>query len=448
MGSICNPPSDESDSSNDKQIKHHNAVTYGLEVVRKGFVKADHFDNIYRLKPKFEGAPNLRQVSGFQIYGTGQPNKSTIPSLIHIWFNEMNLNKCLWINMRSEPVIYVNDMALAPRDPKHPSENIDFGDISIQDLNVLNKELEKTVKTNITSNGNICTYHVDTYAPLPADRKDRIMECKCEHGADDVFGLVSLYQSFKEEDNLNITLKRITVLDEKAPEPEDIVRIVDVIANESDDKTVIVFNCMMGKGRTTEGMIIACLIKQIVSKKKDALHGEKWPNDIPQECEEIVSFDKKLKKNEANAVSDEVKRDYELSESEMKKGNFTLIKQLVKILSDEYGLDGATIKAETDDIIDRCQHIQNMRKCVYLALRRFIHEVRQNERGYWKKIAKQYLQRYYVLIVFNAYLHDVMLKQKKGLDEIDYIQWISQKEVITNTMGTLKAGALAEFNWN
>ena len=78
-------------------------------------VKVDHFENIYRIQPRFEGAPNLRQVAGFNIYGVGQPNKSAIRKLLQIWTKEMKLTKCLWINMRSEPVLYVNDFSVTPR---------------------------------------------------------------------------------------------------------------------------------------------------------------------------------------------------------------------------------------------------------------------------------------------------------------------------------------------
>merc|ERR1719295_1575388 len=108
--------------------KHDEAVARGLEIMRAGFVKVDHFENIYRLQPKFEGAPNLRQVAGFNIFGTGQPNKPAIRNLLGIWTKELNLSQCLWVNMRSEPVLYVNDFSVSPRDPQHKSENIDFGD--------------------------------------------------------------------------------------------------------------------------------------------------------------------------------------------------------------------------------------------------------------------------------------------------------------------------------
>jgi len=459
---------DDASKADTKSNKHDEAVAKGLAIMREGFVKVDHFENIYRLSPKFDGAPNLRQVAGFNIYGTGQPNKSAIRSLLEIWMKEMKLEKCLWVNMRSEPVIYINDFSVSPRDPAHKSENIDFGEgvaITIDDLALFNKELEATVKGNVDSNNGVCVYHKDTYAPLPADRKDKVLETTCDHGADDIYGLDSLYRSFNEEEAFNIELERVTVADEKAPDPVDIDKIVKVMTTKSDANTVVIFNCMMGKGRTTEGMIMACLVQQKVQRHVQASNEDKdadaakeeekeqdskdvhdrWPCSKELECEEYASFKKKI---EDTTEEEMAKKHSALSVEVMKEGRFTLIEKLVDILTKEYGIDGEQIKRETDDIIDRCQHLQNMRECVYLSLLRYENESREEQKPYWKRISRQYLQRYYVLLCFNAYLEDVIVKQNKTLDAVSYVDWIKDKQSINTNIGTLTDGNLAKFNWD
>lgn len=69
------PKDDEkkSDSSNLQLRKQSSAQLEGLEIIKKGFVKIDHFENIYRIEPKVNGAPNFRQTQGFYIFGGGQP---------------------------------------------------------------------------------------------------------------------------------------------------------------------------------------------------------------------------------------------------------------------------------------------------------------------------------------------------------------------------------------
>ena len=53
---------------------------------------------------------------------------------------------------------------------------------------------------------------------------------------------------------------RLPIVDEKAPKEENLDDILNVLRQQGPD-TACVFNCQMGKGRTTTGMILACLIK-------------------------------------------------------------------------------------------------------------------------------------------------------------------------------------------
>ena len=89
-----------------------------------------------------------------------------------------------------------------------------------------------------------------------------------------------------------------------------------------------------------------------------------------------------------------------------------------------------------------------MRECVYLSLLRYDNESREEQKPYWKQISKQYLQRYYVLLAFAAYLDDVIVKQNKTLSAVSYVDWIADKELIGNNIGTLTDGNLAKFNWD
>ena len=56
------------------------------------------------------------------------------------------------------------------------------------------------------------------------------------------------------------SLFRLPIVDEKAPKEENLDDILNVLRQQGPD-TACIFNCQMGKGRTTTGMIIACLIK-------------------------------------------------------------------------------------------------------------------------------------------------------------------------------------------
>ena len=74
-------------------------------------------------------------------------------------------------------------------------------------------------------------------------------------------------------------------MDEKAPKEQDFDTIVDVLRQEGAE-TACVFNCQMGKGRTTTGMILACLIKDVLYGEKKKYEEQAKPNPKDYDDEE------------------------------------------------------------------------------------------------------------------------------------------------------------------
>ena len=60
--------------------------------------------------------------------------------------------------------------------------------------------------------------------------------------------------------NHTIMFSRLPIVDEKAPKEENFDDMLNVLREQGPD-TACVFNCQMGKGRTTTGMILSCLMK-------------------------------------------------------------------------------------------------------------------------------------------------------------------------------------------
>merc|ERR1739846_239730 len=56
---------------------------------------------------------------------------------------------------------------------------------------------------------------------------------------------------------------RLPIVDEKAPLDIDFDAALTAM-RQTDPDSACVFNCQMGKGRTTTGMILACLVKDII----------------------------------------------------------------------------------------------------------------------------------------------------------------------------------------
>ena len=88
-------------------------------------IKPDMFDGIHVLEDKFEkieGAPNFRQLTGFPIFGTGQPTEAAMVEIINKAKEGAGREdvKVFWFTMRQEPIVYVNGAPYAPRHPEKP----------------------------------------------------------------------------------------------------------------------------------------------------------------------------------------------------------------------------------------------------------------------------------------------------------------------------------------
>merc|ERR1711931_71440 len=109
-----------------------------------------------------------------------------------------------------------------------------------------------------------------------------------------------MYDQVAAETGANLEYSRLPIVDEEAPSERDFDDILDVLRNQTKD-TACVFNCQMGKGRTTTGMILACLLK-------DILHGD--PNKTyyvddtvnPDEFDEDEFMEEKAKRGQFSVI--------------------------------------------------------------------------------------------------------------------------------------------------
>ena len=77
------------------------------------------------------------------------------------------------------------------------------------------------------------------------------------------------------EDGYDVDYQRVPVTDEKAPKERDFVFLVRRLWQQPAG-TALVFNCQMGRGRTSTGMIIASLL--LLRQACNPLTLEKSPN--------------------------------------------------------------------------------------------------------------------------------------------------------------------------
>ena len=225
-------------------------------------IKPDMFDGIHILDDsieKIEGAPNFRQIAGFPVFGTGQPTEGAMVEIINRAKMGKENEKIIWFVMRQEPIIYINGNSFAPRDPDNTHVNLPTKMDSDQ-IKSVETHLVNVVKRRKNESGNnTVKIKIDLdFAENPMDREDDEDTLVIEEIKD----LDSVYKYCREKCNVNLEVIRIPVVEDQMP-VEYMDAIIDALKNES-ASTPCIFNCQMGKGRTSIGMVAACLIKEII----------------------------------------------------------------------------------------------------------------------------------------------------------------------------------------
>merc|ERR1712080_766580 len=118
---------------------------------------------------------------------------------------------------------------------------------------------------------------------------------------------------------------RMPIVDEKAPSEGSFDSLVRELQDLGPD-TACAFNCQMGKGRTTTGMIIATLVK-------DILHGQSGDRTYTP-----LTVDRAEFPDEEEAL-----------EEEHRLGNYGVIEQIYRYIPE--AREG---KAHLDHVIDLC----------------------------------------------------------------------------------------------
>jgi len=306
---------------------------------------------------------------------------------------------------RQEPVVYLNGQSFTPRLCDRMNENMEFPGATEADINWLQDCFVGALKDKVETARNdrytpeeekgIIRYYRDTYAEHPEDRKN--IEYSVHMDNDECLVTLSgMYEQLKQL-NFNLSYARMPIVDEKAPSEESFDNLVKELKDLGPD-TACVFNCQMGKGRTTTGMIIATLVK-------DILHGQNGDRNYPS-----------LTVDRAEFPDDE-----EALEEEHRLGNYNVMEQIYKYIP-----EAKQGKAHLDHVIDLCgtpkeggTGLQNLRECIQWTEEKFNFEPKL-KKPFWKQMSVNFIERYCYLIVFTTYLKE---RAPRGLD-ISFVLWL------------------------
>eukprot|EP00798_Chlamydomonas_sp_ICE-L_P002281 gene2281-8554_t len=201
-------------------------------------------------------SPNAsKRMGNMPIFGVGMP---TYEGIIQVLKNvsgstSPNASKrvhALWINMREEPVVYINGRPFVLREEVRPLKNMmEYAGIVAARLESMEERLKKDVLSEC--GGRIlvaCESFVEGHNGELNDQWEEI-----DH-PDAVLTPAEVYASLTKQ-GFAVNYARIPVTDGTAPVLDDIDALVDSVMGFGLENPVI-FNCQMGIGRATTGMVM------------------------------------------------------------------------------------------------------------------------------------------------------------------------------------------------
>ncbi|KAK1280944.1 hypothetical protein QJS04_geneDACA004769 [Acorus gramineus] len=347
----------------------------GSVLGKKTILKSDHFPGCQnkRLSPQIDGAPNYRQAGLLHVHGVAIPTIDGIRNVLdHIGAQKDGKKKCvLWHNLREEPVVYINGRPFVLRDVERPFSNLEYTGINRSRVEQMEARLKEDILMEAERYGN----KILVTDELPDGQMVDLWESVINNS---VKTPLEVYEELQLDGYL-VVYERVPITDEKSPKEQDFDMLVHKIS-QVELETEIVFNCQMGRGRTTTGMVIATL----VYLNRIGASGIPRTNSIGKVF------------GAGAVVSDSIPN----SEVAIRRGEYAVIRSLMRVL--EGGVEG---KRQVDKVIDRCDTMQNLREAIATYRSSILRQPDEMKREASLSFFVEYLERYYFLICFAVYIH-------------------------------------------
>ena len=185
------------------------------------------------------------------------------------------------------------------------------------------------------------------------------------------------YRSEFHKQRFNIDAKyfRRPITDEQAPTSDDFDQFIRIFEDEPID-SFYMFNCQMGRGRTTTGMVIYSLWKRRCNLIKF--------NPTPSNSNN--------NSNNSSSITDQKVKS-------LLNGEFDSVLRLLSMLP-----QGKIAKKWLDELLDILDHMQNLRTAIYQMKQRASKTIKEKSKKLLYHRSDLYLRRYCSLIAFASYL--------------------------------------------
>ena len=350
-------------------INGRNGTVLGPNMI----LKLDH----WLRKEKLNSGPQNGEILMFRkmnyfnasvhIYGMSQPTCEGILNLKEYIETADSENMVIWINLREEPVVYLNGEPYVLRDRYHTLRNTkSFKGIHVDQLEALENRLVTDIKLEALMFKNSLLVHEEEEGRI----KPAWLQLK-----DLDLNILSVKQCIPS----TIQYHRVPVTAEDSPEFSDFDEICSILMNAfqqwgSTSKFSVAVNCQVGTGRSSIGMIVCAMVLNCLLI-------------INQESIQApVDYDGAVPSSEFSYCT------------VFQKNEYSIIKALVRIVD-----NGTRAKLLTDRLIAAAGG-EDLRETI--SKYRHLAEETLDKREQLRYVRKGliYLKRYFLLVAFQAYL--------------------------------------------
>jgi len=406
----------------EKVLEYPDAVLKGL------VMKSDEFANIHILASErpHPAVWNFRrtETDKLPIFGAGQCHLEGMLFLAR-HLKELGFLRVLWFNMREEPVVFLDGQACAPRSSTNLNENVDhLTSIEGWELDAMESRLRVDCVDAAERDGGYLSIFFQDEHGENVQRPVPVL-------LDTSYSVRKAYEWLnRQEGAAQVRYIRVPIADETAPEEQDFDKIIrelreialvqktenmKTIGQQSGDSVALVFNCQMGRGRTTTGMVCGSILLLAARGWKPPAHAETLPEPNAEGRRRLLGEFKKILEL-LRLVDSASQSAHAATAGVPKEGR------------------GWRAKLLADQCCNDCAHTQNMVQAIVQCN----DSAKSAEPGsarspeFWARRAINYLERYAYILLFAAYA----LEEVHGGFDTSFTEWSHEhwqfKRVIKN----------------
>merc|ERR1711931_530184 len=282
----------------------------------KAAAMQDHFEKIQKLPDKVDGVPNFRRVPGYKVYCCGQPTIEGFTNALNKACGDIypKTNKIIWLNMRQEPIVYVNGNPICARPPNKIGEYAELGNVTRDSVKKDEEEFMRVVEGRAKGNDGKLKY-------VDVNKAEHEVEVK------ELTTLSLVIEGLKEKFP-GLVHMRVPVCNSAAPTEADFDIICQTLIGTGVNTPIIVSD-QVGLSRATTVSVIVCLFKEF----QLAASYEGLVETVPGVNQDLLKLDTYIMDPNKDALF---------------RGEFEVVKELTSILK-----NGIAAKNVCDKVVDK-----------------------------------------------------------------------------------------------